>query len=242
MKNANLSIVVLLAIGTLAPAADSADVQWEKMNAVMYGAQRDRVVQFERLKSLIDDGADVNMAIGFDRLLRVGETRADLTPTKWPLDVAVEQARVDMVKLLLAKGAKFHGGELTQAALAGNQDQAVAMLTALLEAGADVNSRNEYGFTALHIATYKGDNDSVKLLLAQPGIKLDQPNDDSDTALMMAAEHGHAEIVEMLLKAGADPRVADIGGETAMTRAQKSLERTLANQRAIIAKLQSATK
>jgi hypothetical protein len=237
MKNAMLPIVILLALGTSAPAADPADAQWEKMNAVMYAAQRDRVVQLERLKSLIDEGADVNAAIGFDRLLRVGETRADLTGTKWPLDVAVEQARVDMVKLLLAKGAKFHGGELAHAALKGNQDESLAMITALIEAGADVNSRYDYGFTALIGATYKGNTNAVKLLLAEPGINVDQTNEDGEAALMVAAEHGHAEIVDMLLKAGTD--VSD----TAITRAQKhhtELMATLAKQQAIISKLQSA--
>ena len=245
MKNPILPIAILLAIGTFAQAADPADDQWEKMSEVMYGAQRDQVVQLERLKSLIDEGADVNAAIGFDRMLRVGETRADLTGTKWPLDVAVEQARVDMVKLLLAKGAKFHGGELAQAAIAGNQEESLAMITALLQAGADVNSRHEYGFTALFGFSYKGNKDAVKLLLAQPGIKLDETSEDGDTALMAAAEHGHAEIVDLLLKADANVHITDIGGETAITRAQQGLAKQQAiveKQQAIISKLQSRPK
>jgi ankyrin repeat protein len=208
------------------------------MFEVMYDPEPAKDLRLERLKALIDQGADVNAAIGFARMLRVGETRADLTGTAWPLDVAVQQARVDMVKLLLAKGAKFHGGELAQATLARNQDESLAMITALLEKGADVNSRHEIGFTALFGASYKGYNDVVKLLLAQPGIKLDETTDDGDTALMAAAEHGHAEIVEMLLKAGADVRITDVGGETAITRAQK----TLAKQQAIISRLQSSFK
>lgn len=235
MKNLTLPIAILLALGTSVSAA--AEDSWEKMNAVMYAAQRDRVVQLERLKALLDEGADANTPIGFDRLLRVGETVADLTPTKWPLDVAVEQARVDMVELLLSKGAKFHGGELAQAAFTA-RGESLAMLTAMLKAGADVNSRHEYGFTALFAASYKGNTDSVKLLLAQPGVKLDEKNDDGDTALMTAAEQGHAEIVEMLLKAGADVRITDLSGETAMVRAKK----TLAKQQAIVAKLQFPAK
>jgi len=244
MKNPILPIAILLVLGTFAQAADPTDAQWQKMFEVMYGLPKSpKDSQLERLKSLIDEGADVNAAIGFDRLLRVGETRADLRGTTWPLDVALQQARVEMVKLLLAKGAKFHGGELALAALSGNQEESPAMITALLQAGADVNSRNDrlvggFSFTALYAASHKGNKDSVKLLLAQPGVKLDETNDGGDTALMVAAEGGRAEIVEMLLKAGANVNITDIGGETAITRAQK----TLAKQQAIISKLQAAPK
>jgi ankyrin repeat protein len=248
MNNPILPIAFLVALGTLAPAADPTDAQWQKMFEVMYDLPKSpKDTQLERLKALIDEGADVNAAIGFDRMLRVGETRADLRGTTWPLDVAIQRARVDMVELLLAKGAKFHGGELALAALAGNQEESLAMITALLKAGADVNSRrlfqggcsaHDYGITALSWASYKGNKNAVKLLLAQPGIKLDQTNDDGDTALMVAAENGHAEIVEMLLAAGANVSITDEAGETAITRAQK----TLAKQQAIISRLESSLK
>jgi ankyrin repeat protein len=255
MKNPILPMAILLALGTLAQAADPADAHFEQIFQVMYDLPKSpKDTQLERLKALIDQGADVNAAIGFDRMLRVGETRADLRGVTWPLDVAVQQARVDMVKILLAKGATFHGGELAQAALAGNEDESVVMITALLQAGADVNSRRlfqggcaapDYGFTALLWASYKGNKNAVKLLLAQPGIKLDETNDDGDTALMAAAEHGHAEIVEMLLAAGANVNITDIGGETAIARAQKGLAKQQAiveKQQAIIFKLQSRPK
>ena len=251
MKNPALSFVMLLALGTFAQAADPAEVQWQKMFGVMYDLPKSpKDTQLERLKSLIDEGADVNAAIGFDRLLRVGETRADLRGTTWPLDVAVQQARVEMVKLLLAKGAKFHGGELALAALSGNQEESPAMITALLQAGADVNSRNDrlvggFSFTAIYAASHKGNKDSVKLLLAQPGVKLDETNDGGDTALMVAAEGGHAEIVEMLLKAGANVSITDKRGETATSFAQKTLAKQQAiveKQQAIISKLRSPPK
>jgi hypothetical protein len=238
MKTQILAVAILLALAALAPATDSNDVQWEKLVKVMYDLKPAKDSRLEQLKALINEGVDVNDAIGFESLLRVGETRADRKGTAWPLDVAVRQAQVDMVELLLANGAKFHGQEMAQAAFASNPKQTLAMITALLKAGAEVNSRDEYGSTALSWASYRGNKDLVKLLLAQPGIKLDETNLDGETALMVAAENGYSEIVEMLLKAGANVSITDQAGATAITRAQK----TLARQQAIVSKLQSPPK
>jgi hypothetical protein len=235
MKHTLLPILILLALATFSPAAGPTDDQWNKMFQVMYGDRNmDKVERLARLKSLLDEGADVNMAIGFDRMARVGETRADLRATTWPLDVAVYQGQSDMVKLLLAKGAKIHGKELAKAAFVRNQEDSLAMITALLEAGADANSRHD-GFTALFWASYRGNQNAVKLLLARPGLKIDATSPDGHTALMAAAEHGHAEIVEMLLKAGANVRITGQRGETAMALAQ----RTRAEQQAIVDKQQA---
>jgi hypothetical protein len=224
---------------TAAPADDD---HWEAMFKVMYALGRPaKDSRLEELKLLIDQGADVNMAIGFDRMAREGETRADLRPTNWPLDVAAQQGRLDMVNLLLAHGAKVHGKELAKAAFARNPDESFAMIAALLKAGADVNSPYD-GFTALHWASYRGNTNSVKLLLAQPGIKLDETDHDGRTPLMGAAEHGHAEIVDMLLSAGANVSLTNKHGETAATLAQKTLalqQATVEKQRKMIAKLQS---
>lgn len=238
MKTPILAVVMLLALATLAPAADPNDVQWEKLVQVMYDLKPAKDSRLAQLKTLIDEGVDVNDAIGFESLLRVGETRADRKGTAWPLDVAVQQAQVGMVELLLAKGAKIHGQEMAQAASASIPNHSLAMVTALLKAGADVNSRDEYGATALSRASYRGNKDLVQLLLAQPGIKLDQPNVDGQTALMLAAENGHAEIVDLLLKAGADVSITDEAGASAIAHA----ERTLAKQQAIISRLQSPSK
>jgi ankyrin repeat protein len=236
MKHTILPIVTLFVFTALAQAADPLPEMWE----VIYGTSVNaaKFKRLEQLKELIRRGADVNAPIGFNRMLEEGEdpSSSSRKPTAWPLDVAVQQAQVDMVKLLLASGAKFHGGELATAASAANQDEALAMVTALIKAGADVNSPHvDYRHTALIRASYKGNKDIVKLLLAQPGIKLDAINIDGDTALMAAAEHGHPEIAEMLLKAGANVSITDERGETATSLAQK----TLAKQQAVVEKQQA---
>jgi len=243
MKNTLLPIAILLAFATFAQAGDPLPT----MRDVIYGSSVNAVKfkRLEQLKELIKQGADVNAPIGLNRMLKEGEdpSSSSRKATAWPLDVAVQQAQVDMVKLLLAHGAKFHGGELAKAAFAENQDEALAMVTALIEAGADINSPHaDYGSTALFWASSKGNKNSAKLLLAQPGIKVDVIDIDGDTALMAAAEHGHAEIVELLLKAGANVSIIDKRGETATSLAEKTLgkqQATVEKQQTMISKLQS---
>ena len=146
MKNTIIPIAILLAFAAFSHAGDPLPTMWE----VIYGSSVNAVKfkRLEQLKELIRQGADVNAPIGFNRMLNEGEnpSSSSRTATAWPLDVAVQQAQVDMVKLLLANGAKFHGEELAKAADAENQDESLAMVTALIEAGAEVNSRHkDYG-------------------------------------------------------------------------------------------------
>ena len=214
------------------------------MFSVIYGTSENaaKFKRLEQLKEVIKRGADVNAPIGYNRMLREGEDVSALKPTAWPLGVAAQQAQVEMIKLLLANGAKFHGGELANAASSGSQDESLAMVAALIEAGADVNSpAADYGFTALFWASAKRNNNSVKLLLAQPGIQLDAVNIDGDTALIAAVGNGDAEIIDMLLKAGANVSIANKLGETALARAQKRLARQqaeLLKQQELLLRLQ----
>ena len=65
MKTAILPIIILLVFGTFAPAADPADAHWDKMFKLMYDFPRPaKDSRLEQLKSFIEQGADVNMAIG----------------------------------------------------------------------------------------------------------------------------------------------------------------------------------
>ncbi len=54
---------------------------------------------------------------------------------------------------------------LLQAAAKGD----IAQVKSLLSKGADVNAKDKFGWTALHIATAQGSQDVVKLLIAGGG-------------------------------------------------------------------------
>jgi len=106
-----------------------------------------------------------------------------------------------------------------------------------LAAGVNPNATNRYS-NALSSAAYQGNLDLVALLLSQPRIKVDAPDVDGYTALMWAADHGSLDIVNLLVKAGANPGLKNNRGETAVALAEQGI----ATRQAIISKLQSNLK
>ena len=123
---------------------------------------------------------------------------------------------------------------LYAAALKGYPD----IVQLLLEYGADPNISNRYGETAIHAAASglniltviaRGDTTSMevvntltaliscnyehylktmKLLIVQPNIKINETNLSGVTMLMQASVIGNAQIIELLLQAGADPNIS----------------------------------
>jgi len=89
----------------------------------------------------------------------------------------------------------------------------VVRVKTLLAEGADVNTRDKDGATALLTVAMKGYKDVVEVLLAN---KADVNAKDKAgwTPLHAAAEHGHKDIVELLLAHKADVNAKTEGGST----------------------------
>ncbi len=109
------------------------------------------------------------------------------------------------VEELLAKGADVNANDaegriaLLEAAREGHADT----VQVLLAKGAEVNMKNECcGDTALLWAAGKGQTKIVKILL-DAGADVNMKNNGGHTALMMATEHDHNEVIELLKRAGA---------------------------------------
>lgn len=173
-----------------------------------------------KVEQLVKEGVDINAPIGC----------GDYSP----LDGAVDTENLDMLKFLLAHGAKPKGRELANAAFLNNPDVAMTFAKELLAAGVSPNATNRYS-TPLTSAAYQGHRDLVVLLIAQPGIKIDAPDVDGYTALMWAASHGESELVDLLMKAGANPKLKNNRGETAASLAEEGI----ATRRTIISKLEA---
>ena len=121
---------------------------------------------------------------------------------------------------------------LQGAAMFGRAD----MVKLLLEAGADVEARDEFGDTALHEAAKRGHAAVVKLLL-EAGADMEARDESGDTALHEAVSdswvritikrggsvESHAAVVKLLLEHGADVEAKDEDGWTPRKFSYKAL-------------------
>ena len=80
--------------------------------------------------------------------------------------------------------------------LAATSGSAVTVL-ALINAGADLEAKNQDGKTALVLAAENGHDASVKALLAARPTANDNNN---NTALLLAAQNGHPKVVQALIE------------------------------------------
>lgn len=64
--------------------------------------------------------------------------------------------------------------------------------------GLDEQHRDNSGWTPLHYAAFEGHIDVCEALL-EAGAKIDEADNDGKGALMLAAQEGHATLVERLL-------------------------------------------
>jgi ankyrin repeat protein len=108
----------------------------------------------------------------------------------------------------------------------------------LLKAGVDGRQRYGNGLTALMWAASYEDDVGVRAaetvidLLLEGGAEIDAVDNRGRTALMIAAQIGHAEMVDTLIKRGADHNIRDKAGRTALDlAANDSVRRALADAR-----------
>ena len=91
----------------------------------------------------------------------------------------------------------------------------------LLKAGADVKAVNSIGMTALLYAAMNNPNPEVVNILIEAGSD-DVTNNNGRNALILAAMMNNSEVLDALIKAGAEVHVRDIDLKTALDHAREN--------------------
>ncbi|HKO99332.1 MAG TPA: ankyrin repeat domain-containing protein [Pyrinomonadaceae bacterium] len=99
------------------------------------------------------------------------------------------------------------------------REGSVEAVKLFLDAGMDVESKDESGSTVLMNAAIKNDSSVVQLLIDH-GADVNARTKDGETPLMIAALMGGSDTVKILLKAGADMNARDKRGETPLAHAR----------------------
>lgn len=92
----------------------------------------------------------------------------------------------------------------------------------LLKSGADVNAAQGDGMTALHWAALKGDAELAQMLVYAGANVKATTRLGGYNPLILAAREGHADVIAVLLAAGADPNAATTSGTTPLMLAASS--------------------
>lgn len=83
------------------------------------------------------------------------------------------------------------------------------LLKGLLETGANPNTEDDYGYTALMFLAAQGSREGLELVLGSARCIVNKRSGSMQTALHFATEKGHSDCVKMLLKAGAMVNASD---------------------------------
>lgn len=135
-----------------------------------------------------------------------------------PLMRAARSAKVDAVRLLARAGADVNAKETWNGQTAlmwAAADGDSAMVTALLELGADLHAKSNAGTTPFFFAVRKGDLRSVQAMITAGADVNEKRSGDLATPLLVAVINGRADLVDLLLDKGADPNAE--GGTTEVT-------------------------
>lgn len=207
---ATVLFTIVISISIFLSAQTDLSKQEEEAQLFIELLQAVRLNDPETVKVTLEWGADVN------KLSDSGDTL---------LHEAVAKGHLQVTELLLNSGATvdvLNDRDLSPLYLAvENGHLEIAAL--LLEYGADVDTTDQSGLTPLYIAIHmidiylvSDDVDSAGIvaLLLESGASIDVIDESENTLLHKAVGTGNTEIVDLLLKAGANPNATNDAGST----------------------------
>ncbi|XP_056279286.1 ankyrin repeat domain-containing protein 50 isoform X1 [Pseudoliparis swirei] len=163
------------------------------------------------------DVAELLMRRGADTDVRDAEGRPLLY-------LLVLEDRLDKATLLIGKGGvplESRDSEGRTALHVASWQGCVEMVDLLLKHGANPNAQDTEGRPPIHSVAWTGHAEVGHRLLKNRAVVIDLPCHQRATALSIAAQEGHANVVAMLLERGANPNHVDKYGRSPVKVAGK---------------------
>jgi len=187
----NMDLVKLL---VEAGADVNAGRQWPPLCQAVY-ANNTAIAEY-----LIDHGANVNYP-----------------EEMGPLQTAPYYSNnIEMVKLLIARGADINGGIVGTALHRTIWMERKDIFELLIQHGANVNVKDKWGFTPLSYAIFRDDYLYFMNIMIANGADVNTKDLEGETYLHSAATAGRTEAVKLLLEAGANINTKSDRGQTAL--------------------------
>lgn len=172
----------------------------------------------EVLQCLINSGCDLN-------------SRTDSGDTA--LMICAKNKRADCLRVLALAGADFGlvnivGQSVSSFAESNRWSLGFQqMVLDIIRAGKIPKSSNTSLFSSLNFVAQAGDTEALKVLITCGEIDLDYQDNNGVSAVMIAALKGHVEVFRLLVYAGADVKLHNKAGETAITLSELNQNRDL---------------
>ena len=171
------------------------------VNAIKYSSA-------EIILWLIDNGAKINI----DSTEKFDEA---------PLYHAIISNKLEIAKLLIERGADItilQDGKFPQFCNVMQSNDASDIIDLLAEIGADLDMKDESGYTLLIQAiSYK--NFSVADFLIKKGVDLNLADNNGKSPLLVAIDSNQMDMVKLLVNNGANVNSADLSAENSLIRA-----------------------
>lgn len=174
---------------------------------------------------LFENAASKGDVNEMENLLKTTDVDVDNQKNYWKTTLLHSNCdKLPTVKFLLENKAQVDAKDrLGQTPLFNVRN--VEAMKLFIAKGANVNHKDNNGWTPLHYAVGARGKEVVQELLAT-GAAVNEQNKYGYTPLHMALCYGSAdEIVPVLLQKGADPLIADEQGENALTQCSKMIEK-----------------
>lgn len=119
---------------------------------------------------------------------------------------AIKDQRIDVIKSLIENGEVVDSPEFI---LSASESGDIEIVKLLLEAGADIEVRDDFGCNALLCSVSQQDIKMSEFLI-EKGANINSAGTSGTTALMIAVRLGNLELVKLLVKKGAALLVRDL--------------------------------